>query len=188
MQIKNFAMAVVALVLSSSFASAQEPSGAGDKSRGSGQNPSVTTTQFDDWALTCRKPGNAGPSNQSCELVQTIMVKGQKYPFAQLLVGKVDGETLPQIMAVLPANIALPSSVSVSVDEKDTTPLELKWSRCVQTACFAAATMKDEIRKKWSALDTRGRIVFKASNRQDITIPFSFKGLKSALEALAREK
>ncbi len=54
--------------------------------------------------------------------------------------------------------------------------------------CFANATLKDAAQKKWAALESQGRVGFKAGNGQDIVMPISFKGLKSALEALAQEK
>ena len=54
--------------------------------------------------------------------------------------------------------------------------------------CFANAALKDDTQKKWGALETQGRVVFKAGNGQDIVMPISFKGLKDALNALANDE
>lgn len=170
-----------ALLLSSSVAVAQAPQAASPP-------PNVRTLQFGDWVLTCRKADASAQAPQNCELVQTIMIKGQKDPFAQLAIGKVKPEQPLQVTVVVPHNITLPSSVKIAVDEKDKAPIDVAWTRCVQIGCFASAPIKDDTQKKWSSLETQGRVTFKAGNGQDVAIPISFKGLKAALEALAKEK
>lgn len=150
------------------------------------QNQPTKTEQHGDWVLTCRKPDAQAPQN--CELVQTITVNGQKAPFAQLAIGKPKPDMPIQITVVVPQNVSFPSSVKVFVDEKDKAPLDLAWARCLPVGCFASANLKDDVQKKWAPLETQGRVTFKAGNSQDIAMPISFKGLKGAIEALAKEK
>ena len=152
----------------------------------SAQNQPTKTEQHGDWVLTCRKPDDKSPQN--CELVQTITINGQKAPFAQLAIGKPKADMPVQITVVVPQNVSFPSSVKILTDEKDKTPLDAAWVRCLPMGCFANAALKDDFQKKWGALETQGRVIFKAGNGQDIAMPISFKGLKGALEVLAKEK
>lgn len=78
--------------------------------------------------------------------------------------------------------------MKIGVDEKDKAPLDVAWARCLPMGCFANLPLKNETQKKWGALETQGRVVFKGGNGQDIVMPISFKGLKNALEAMALEK
>ena len=150
------------------------------------QNQPTKTQQFGDWVLTCRKPDDKAPQN--CELVQTITINGQKAPFAQIAIGKPKADMPVQITVVVPQNVSFPSSVKILMDEKDKSPLDAAWARCLPVGCFANAALKDDVQKKWGALETQGRVIFKAGNGQDLAMPISFKGLKGAFEAMAKEK
>jgi invasion protein IalB len=161
----------------------QAPSGAAPAAA---QNQPTKVEQHGDWVLTCRKADAQAPQN--CELVQTITVNGQKAPFAELAIGKPKTDMPMQVTAVVPNNVSFPSSVKILLDEKDKSPFDLAWARCLPPGCFANAVLKDDVQKKWGALETQGRVIFKAGNTQEIVMPISFKGLKSALEALAKEK
>lgn len=185
---KNTAPAAIAWVISLSVAMAQPPQAGGNNSQSAAQNPGVKTSQFGDWAMNCRKAEASSQSPQTCELVQTILINGQQNPFAQLAIGRLKGENPLLITILAPHNIALPGSVRIAVDDKDATPLEAPWTRCVKAGCFASAVLKDDILNKWRSLETRGRVTFKAGNGQNITIPISFRGLKNALDALQKEK
>lgn len=153
------------------------------------QSPPVRTSQFGDWLLTCRSAANATPqSPQNCELVQTITAKGQKDPFAQIAIGRVSADQPLQFTVLVPVNVAFSSNVGVVTGDADKAPVNLTWARCMTIGCFATTALKGDIQKKWSVLETQGRVSFKAANGQDISMPISFKGLKSALEALNKEK
>jgi len=150
------------------------------------QNQPTKTQQYGDWVLTCRKPDDKAPQN--CELVQTITINGQKAPFAQIAIGKPKADMPIQITVVVPHNVSFPSSVKILADEKDKAPLDATWARCLPMGCFANAALKDDVQMKWSALETQGLVIFKAGNGQDLAMLISFKGLKGAFEALAKEK
>lgn len=152
------------------------------------QNLVTKTQQFGDWVLTCRKVDATAQASQNCELTQTVTINGQKEPFAQMAIGKPRADMPIQLTVVVPQNVSFPSSVRVIVDEKDKSPTDLAWARCLPVGCFANTAFKDDTQKKWAAIETQGRVIFKAGNGQDIAMPISFKGLKGALEALAKEK
>jgi len=181
-------VAVTGLLLTPTLA--QTPPSPGQPPSGSApaaaQSQPTKVEPHGDWVLTCRKADAQAPQN--CELVQTITVNGQKAPFAELAIGKPKADMSMQVTVVVPNNVSFPSIVKILMDEKDKSPLDLAWARCMPMGCFANAALKDDVQRKWGALETQGRVTFKAGNGQEIVMPISFKGLKSALEALAKEK
>ena len=138
--------------------------------------------------MVCRNADASPQPARNCELVQTFSINSQKAPIAQIAIGKPRPEMPMQLTVVVSNNVSFPSNVKISVDEKDRAPLDVPWARCLPTGCFANTPLNDVFQTKWSGLETRGRLVFKAGNEQEVVMPISFKGLKSALEALAKEK
>lgn len=169
-------------------ASAQ-PANAGASADGSAD---LMTATYGDWQLRCRNavPGTANQPAipRTCEVTQSVIIQGQSAPFAQLAFGKPSPNDALFFTTVLPINISFPSAVRIATDEKDTQPVELAWTRCMPGGCFASIAVKDDALKRWRAKDDAGRFSFKNSAGQDVTLPFSFRGLSRALDALAKEK
>lgn len=151
----------------------------------------LTTATFGDWQLRCRSAvpaaGTQAATPRACEVVQTVILQGQTAPFAQLAFGKTAPSEPMQLTTVLPTNVAFPSTVKIATDEKDKHPVELAWTRCIPGGCFASTAAKDEFLKRWRATEEAGRFTFKNSAGQEMTLPFSFRGLARALDALAKE-
>ena len=148
--------------------------------------PETTTATYGDWILKCQA-ASGKPGQRTCEVVQSIVIQGQTGPIAQLAFGRMaTGETL-YLTAVLPTNITLPSVVRLSIDEKDDHPVDLPWTRCLQTGCYATLQMTDAILSRWRALDGAGRLQFKTGAGQDTILPMSFRGLARALDALGKD-
>ncbi len=150
----------------------------------------MTTATYGDWQLRCRNPGSpaAGqpPASRTCEVVQSVVVQGQTAPFAQLAFGKVPPTEGLFFTAVLPTNVTFPSTVRFQIDEADKQPVELAWTRCLPGGCFASIAPKDDVLKRWRAQNEAGRFIFKSGGGQDVTVPFSFRGLSRALDALPK--
>jgi len=149
----------------------------------------TTTATFGDWQLRCRKIAApaAGQPSQACEVVQSVIVQGQTAPFAQLAFGKnAPGEAL-MVTAVVPTNISFPSTLRVSTEENDKQPVELAWTRCLPVGCFGSIAPKDDVLKRWRSMTEAGFFIFKNGQGQDLKVPFSFRGLSRALDALAKE-
>jgi invasion protein IalB len=114
-------------------------------------------------------------------------VQGQQLPIAKLAVSKVKQPPANQLTVVLPPNIMLKSGPRVGVDEKDTQAVELEWVRCLPGGCFANGELKDDVLAKWRVLSERGRLEFKDGAGRSLVVPFSFRGLEAAYDALAKE-
>ena len=151
----------------------------------------LTTATFGDWQLRCRAAVAASANQPAipriCEVIQSVIIQGQSAPFAQLAFGKPTPKDPVHLTTVLPTNIAFPSTVKIAVDDKDKQPVELAWTRCLPGGCFASIATRDDFLKRWRALEEGGRFIFKNGAGQEIIMPFSFRGLSRALDALAKE-
>jgi len=149
--------------------------------------PQATTASFGDWVMRCRRIDNAPSGATSCEVAQTLQVQGQG-PIAEIAFGSPPGKDASagmRVVVVLPNNVTFAGAVLMSIDEKDK-PVELTYRRCLPAGCFADTDAKDDILAKWRTQAGRGRLVFKDGASRDIVLPFSFRGLAQALDAMAK--
>lgn len=146
--------------------------------------PQNTTATFGDWVMRCSRvdSGNAA----SCEVAQTLQVQGQG-PIAEIAFGRQPGNppAAMKVVVVLPNNVTFVGPVQMSIDEKDQ-PVELTYRRCLPSGCFADTDARDDVLGKWRTQTGRGRLTFKDGSNRDITLPFSFRGLSQALDAMAK--
>ncbi len=150
------------------------------------EKPSTPKT-FGDWQLRCQTLGTPPKTQVNCEIVQSVLIKDQTTPFAQIAFGKPAPDAPLLVTVVVPINVQFPSAVRIAVSETDPEPSELAWRHCVPAGCFANLPVKEETLKRWKNLATTGRIGFKSAAGQDVILPISFKGLAQALEELAKQ-
>jgi invasion protein IalB len=144
----------------------------------------ISTTSYGEWALRCRRAGDLAKDPRDCEIALTLQEKGQTAPFAKLSLGRPrPGEPLHAVI-LLPTNVAFPSSVRITTDEKDVWGQELDWRRCVPGGCFAEAVPSDAIVRRWRNYNAPAKLVFKNAEGADIVVPLSFDGFGQALDAL----
>jgi invasion protein IalB len=147
--------------------------------------PQSTTATYGDWVLRCQRSDNGGQTQRICEVAQTLESKGQGV-IAQIAIGRLSPKEPLKLTIVLPTNIALPGSVNVLVTEKDETPAALAWKRCLPGGCVADVEVREETLKRWRAQTGRGQINYTVASGQNLSIPFSFRGLAVALDSLAK--
>ncbi len=148
--------------------------------------PSITTATYGDWTLRCVTLDEADRS-RSCEIVLTVQVQGHSQPIAQLALGRLPGQTELIMTAVLPVNVALARKVHVSGNAK-TGPeekggIDLSWTRCLRTACFAEARPGEADLDVLRA-EPAGTLAFEDAAGRMITLPLSWRGISQALVAL----
>lgn len=148
--------------------------------------PQATSASYGDWVLVCQRTSEES-AQRLCEVAQSVQVQGQPAPIARIAISKAKQPPATQLTVVLPSNITLTSGPRVAMDEKDTQAVELAWVRCLPGGCFANAVLKDDVLGKWRALDSRGRLEFKDGAGRALALPFSFRGLGAAYDALAKE-
>ena len=152
----------------------------------SAAGPDNTTATYGDWTLRCTMTSGAS-SKRSCEIVQSIVLQGQTAPLSQLAIGRMTPGDPLYFTAVLPTNVTFPSTVRIALDERDKQPVELAWTRCLPTGCFASLAVTDPVLKRWRVQDSGGRLIFKNGAGQDVSVPISFRGLGRALDALQKD-
>jgi invasion protein IalB len=134
----------------------------------------MTTATFGDWMLRCRQ-NEAGKPGRTCEVVHTVMIQGQTAPFAQLALGRLAPGQPLILTAVVPVNVTFPSTLRVSLDEKDPKPFEMAWARCLPGGCFASLAVDADALARWRTQDEGGRITFKNGAGQDTAVVISFR-------------
>ena len=148
--------------------------------------PQATTAAYGDWLLRCERVGEPEKEQRQCEIAQTLQLQGQG-AVAQIALsrGAVAGQF--HVVALLPVNVAFPSSVHLAIDDKDLQPVELAWRRCLTGACLSEGDVKDDTLKRWRPLAERGEIRWKNGGDQEIVLPFSFRGFGQAADALLKQ-
>jgi len=141
------------------------------------------SASFGNWALNCQPVGQAPKTRMLCEVLQSIVVEGQKDPLARIAIGRLAADQPWHVTVVLPTNIALPHPVQLETDGN--APLELGWTRCVPGACFAEADLKADVLAQWRVATAAGKVTFVDANGRAVSFPMSFKGLGSAMDAMA---
>jgi len=147
----------------------------------------MTTAAFGDWLLRCRQLA-AGQPARSCEVVQSVILQGQTAPFALLSFGRLGQNQPLYFTVVVPTNVAFPSAVRITIDEKDDQPVDAAWTRCLPSGCFASVMLKDDVLNRWRGQSKGGRLTFRNGAGEDTVVPISFRGLARALDALAKER
>ena len=151
--------------------------------------PQATTASFGDWVLRCRRPDGGPDLATTCEVAQTLQVQGQG-PIAEIAFGrppaKDGGKEAMRLVVVVPNNVTFPGVVTMSIDDKDARPVELTYRRCLPAGCFADAEASNDVLARWRPQGERGRIMFKDGASRDVALPFSFRGLSQALDAMAK--
>ena len=119
-------------------------------------DPETQTATYGDWTLRCQRITDASGPKRLCEVVQSVSVKGQNSPLAQIAVGRMTASDPLRMTVVTPNDISFPSSVRVAIDEKDKEPTELAWTRCLPAGCFATGAPNAEALKRWRASTDSG--------------------------------
>jgi len=148
--------------------------------------PQNTSATYGDWTLRCSRTAQDNKEIRVCEVALAFQLQGQQSPFAQLAIGRANPKDPLHATFLVTPNVAFPSNVKLTIDDKDTQGVDLNWSTCIAAACRADGEFKDDQLKKWKALTAPGRLQFKDSTGRELSIPVSTKGFSQALDALAK--
>jgi invasion protein IalB len=121
-----------------------------------------------------------------CDISQTVQAQGQQNPLLQLTFGHPVPKEPVKLTIYAPVDVSFPSVARLSIDEKDAQSAELIWRRCQPGGCVADLEIQDELLKRWRAQVGRGVIKIVDATGREVAIPFSFRGLAQALDALPR--
>ena len=187
-------------MLAPNLALAQTPAAAPTFGAGT-DAPAETTATYGNWVLHCVAIGagaaadgtvSAAPQSRTCEIVQTISADGQSAPYAKLAFGYLPGSDSDLLVtAVLPSYISLPGFAHIAVIGKQSVEeaagMDLAWSRCVGTACYANAQVDPSVLKAIQH-ETDGQLRFMNAAGQTAAIPLSWDGFNRALAALVMNR
>jgi invasion protein IalB len=150
-----------------------------------GAEPQSTTATFGDWVLRCVQGTAPNQSQRLCEVAQTLEVKGEGV-VAEIALGRLGPKEPVRLTIVLPTNVSLSSGVRIGLSEKDETPTELSWRRCLPGGCIAEADIRDDVLRSWRGQSGAGQIQYLLASARPLNLSFSFRGLAVALDNLAK--
>lgn len=189
MKVQGSIVVSLALVLGAGPAAAQAPAKPSPPATTSGpaassisSDPAQTTATYGDWVLRCVRP-EKGP--HVCEVVQSMVLKGQQQPVAQVAVG-YDKNDLRFTLLVPPA-ISLSRGPTLGVPNTTAPHFDLAWRRCLPNGCFADVAVGPELLKTLRSRTEPMQLSFKDAAERDAALPLSLHGLVPALDALAKE-
>ncbi len=149
--------------------------------------PQNTTAAYGDWVVHCLRANESAP--RSCELEYMLQMQnqqGQQSTVAQIALGRPTPKDPYKLVVTLVPSVSFPSSVKLSIDEKDTQPVDVAWLRCTPSACYAMGDFKEDDLKRWKAQTGAGRLTFKDATGKEQSWQFSFRGFAQALDGLAK--
>lgn len=155
---------------------------------GSNQLPDHISTTFGDWTLRCDRRLDLTPPQRVCELGLVVQKAGESGAQAQIAVGRVARSAALQITAVVPPNLAFQTKPRVVVEGQDPSSTDLSWTRCIVGGCFADSPISPALLNSLRSRTDPGRLEYRDGAGREVTLSVSFLGVKSALDALAREE
>lgn len=145
------------------------------------QTPQRTTATYADWTVRCVMQGK----DKSCEMAQTIQIKGRPQPISQIAIGRQTKDGPLKMVFEVPIDVWLPDGVELVTAQKQAN-ITAKFTRCVPAGCFAEADVSATAVKELRSLQKNGKLQFKDARKQLVAIPVSFKGFNDAYDALKK--
>lgn len=150
--------------------------------------PDQTTATFGDWTLRCDRRLDLTPPQRICELLLVIHKPGETAAQAQIAIGRVAAGQALRITAVLPPNVALKTNPKVVIDGQKPLSTGLSWTRCMAGACFADAEIPPDLLNALRSRTEPARLDYRDGTEREVSQTVSFRGVRPALDALAREE
>ncbi len=144
--------------------------------------PSLTTATFADWTQRCVRETDV----VVCEVMQTLKMEGQAAPVAQIAIGRITSKAPLRLTIILPVNASFEKGPQMQIEETPASQANLAWRRCANFGCVADLEIKSEVLNAWRVAAKPGQIAFRNAANQDVVMPFSFRGLAQALDAMPK--
>ena len=145
--------------------------------------PRETSASFGDWVSRCDRIGSEPTAKKVCEAAQTLVVKGQQQPVAQIAFARGEGGAL-LLTVLLPLNIAFTKAPEFGIEGEEAKAIKLTLRRCVPAGCFAEAKIEAPLLAEFRSTTKAGVITFPDASERTIALPLSFRGLAQALDDL----
>ena len=157
--------------------------------------PQQTSASFGDWVVRCDHPAPValGTGKRVCEAAQSLIVKGQQGPIAQIAFGHMSGDKYAEpaltLTVLLPVSVAFdkPPKLGPGAGADDPGSASLAFRRCLPGGCLADAKPDAALLKDLRAAGKPGHLSFTDAAERTITLPVSLRGLAQALDDLAKE-
>ena len=133
------------------------------------------------WNINCSPSGKRTPSE--CTMQQEIIMKNSQLPVLQLTFAKLNKETPPHALLIVPLGIYLPGGVVIQIDDNPgkTFPVE----RCDPDGCHLFMSLTNSTLNQLF-LGKLLTVSFFDSDRVRIKIPVNLNGFSDTYKTLVR--
>lgn len=135
---------------------------------------------FGDWSKICVEQEKGG---KLCQIVQSANQNSTGKLVFQTAVGYVPDNDKPIMYLTGPLGIFLPKGISVFVD--DNPGLTATVQRCDGSGCLALLALNEDMLKQLQS-GKKGKLVFAANAKQNVSLPLSLGGFKDAFNSLEK--
>jgi invasion protein IalB len=143
--------------------------------------PQQTSASFGDWVTRCARVTETA-AKTICEVAQTLVLKGQQAPVAQIALARAEGAGFA-LTVLLPVSVAFDKQASLGIEGEEKV-VKLVFKRCVPAGCIAEARLEPAYLAAMRVSPKAGKLTFADAAERVITLPFSFRGLAQALDDL----
>lgn len=148
-------------------------------------SPQQTSASYGDWVMRCAHTGDEPSAKTVCEAAQTLVVKGQQVPLAQVAFGRESGGA-HMLTVLLPVNISFDKGPTFAIEGDEAKGIKLSLKRCVPAGCLAAAPVGAGELNTFRNAQKPGKLTFTDAAERTLAMPISFRGLAQALDDLDR--
>lgn len=136
---------------------------------------------FQDWTEFCEVSES---KQESCNIYQTLTLKGEKTPILSLRVQYITGKLEPLLFITLQLGVFLSYQPIVELDNQ---PLQMQFQFCEKDGCTAAMVLTDPMLKAIQN-STTIKVKFVNLERKLIAIPVSTKGFTKGLAKIKKQQ
>ncbi len=136
---------------------------------------------FQDWTEFCELKDN---HEESCNIYQTLTLKGEKTPILSLRVQYLPGKVEPLLFITLQLGVFLSYQPVLELDKQ---PLKMQFQFCDREGCSAAMVLTEPMLKVMKN-STQIKLKFVNIDRKLVAIPVSMKGFSQGLAKIAKQQ
>jgi invasion protein IalB len=144
--------------------------------------PKVTTTNYRDWALSCRENPETGVDD--CSMFQRLVIQETNQialNFALGFLPNAQQQRVPVAVLTFPLGIYLPGGAEMQIDSAE--PIRLQIERCFRRGCQSGFAIDDALLAQLKA-GSKATVKILQSREEEIDLTISLSGFSAAFAAL----
>ena len=144
--------------------------------------PEVKTTNYRDWAVSCRENPQNGATE--CSMFQRLVIQETNQIALNFAIGflpNAEQQRVPVAILTFPLGIFLPAGAVMQIDSSD--PIRLQIERCFRRGCQSGFAIDEALLSQLKA-GAKADVKFLESREEEVELTVSLSGFSAAYAAL----